>query len=166
MFKIIGGDGREYGPATAEDIRQWIRQGRADGRTRVCAEGSLEWRTLDSIEEFASDISAVTAARAAIAPSLPYAGRGGNNGMAMAGFILSILGLPCFVLPVFSFLGILLSSIGLWQLRRNKGQEGRSLAVTGIIIGGVTLLVWLVAAIVMGVMASNGAFDGADSAAE
>jgi len=27
MYKIIGADGREYGPITADQLRQWIREG-------------------------------------------------------------------------------------------------------------------------------------------
>jgi hypothetical protein len=33
MFIIIGGDGREYGPATVEQIRAWIAAGRANLET-------------------------------------------------------------------------------------------------------------------------------------
>ena len=29
IYKIIGDDGREYGPATAEQIRQWVAENRA-----------------------------------------------------------------------------------------------------------------------------------------
>lgn len=52
MYKIIGADGREYGPVTAEQLRQWIREGRANAETRVQAEGSADWTTLGSIAEF------------------------------------------------------------------------------------------------------------------
>jgi hypothetical protein len=39
MYKIIGGDGKEYGPISAEQIRQWVAQGRANGQTKVQKEG-------------------------------------------------------------------------------------------------------------------------------
>ena len=35
MFTIIGGDGREYGPATADQVRAWINGGRANLDTRA-----------------------------------------------------------------------------------------------------------------------------------
>ncbi|MSR42956.1 MAG: DUF975 family protein [Pedosphaera sp.] len=35
MYKIIGGDGNEYGPIALEQIQQWIAQGRANGQTQV-----------------------------------------------------------------------------------------------------------------------------------
>jgi uncharacterized RDD family membrane protein YckC len=37
-YKIIGGDGAEYGPATLEELRSWIGDGRVAGTTQV-------WRT-------------------------------------------------------------------------------------------------------------------------
>lgn len=52
MYRIIGSDGLEYGPVTADQIRQWITEGRANGQTRVKAEASETWRTLAEIPEF------------------------------------------------------------------------------------------------------------------
>jgi uncharacterized RDD family membrane protein YckC len=52
MFIIIGGDGKEYGPATAEQIRAWITAGRASLDTRAKALGSDEWRRLGDYAEF------------------------------------------------------------------------------------------------------------------
>jgi hypothetical protein len=53
MFKIIGADEKQYGPVSADQLRQWISQGRADGRTLVQAEGSADWKPLASFPEFA-----------------------------------------------------------------------------------------------------------------
>lgn len=53
MYRIIGADGREYGPVTAEQLRQWIRDGRATAQTKAQAEGSAGWKTLSAIPEFA-----------------------------------------------------------------------------------------------------------------
>jgi len=66
MYKIIGGDGKEYGPVSADDVRQWIAEGRANGQTRVQAEGSADWQALGSLPEFG--LSPDTAAPA---PPLP-----------------------------------------------------------------------------------------------
>ena len=52
MFEIIGGDGKTYGPVTAEELRRWIREGRADARTKIRQEGESSWTTLGSLEEF------------------------------------------------------------------------------------------------------------------
>ena len=52
MFKIIGGDGRPYGPVSADQIRQWIAEGRANAQTLAQAEGSVEWKPLGQYPEF------------------------------------------------------------------------------------------------------------------
>jgi uncharacterized membrane protein len=57
MYKIIGADGREYGPVTVEQIQQWIREGRANAQTRVQPEGGAEWKALGELPEFSSAFS-------------------------------------------------------------------------------------------------------------
>ncbi len=52
MYKIIGADGREYGPVSTEQLQQWIHEGRANAQTKVQAEGSTEWRTPADFPEF------------------------------------------------------------------------------------------------------------------
>lgn len=54
MFTIIGGDGKEYGPVTAEQIRAWIRAGRSNYDTKAKALGTDEWRTVGDFLEFAT----------------------------------------------------------------------------------------------------------------
>jgi len=53
MYKIIGADGKEYGPIPAEVLRQWVAEGRADVNTRILAEGTTEWKPLSAFPEFA-----------------------------------------------------------------------------------------------------------------
>jgi len=53
MYRIIGSDGKPYGPVAAEELRQWIQDGRANGRTQVQAEGESQWQPLASLAEFA-----------------------------------------------------------------------------------------------------------------
>lgn len=52
MYSILGGDGRVYGPATPDEIRRWIREGRADSRTKVKLQHEANWRDLGSLEDF------------------------------------------------------------------------------------------------------------------
>jgi hypothetical protein len=52
-YKIIGGDGKEYGLVTADDVRHWIAEGRLNGKSLVQAEGSSEWKMLSALPEFA-----------------------------------------------------------------------------------------------------------------
>jgi len=54
MYKIIGADGKEYGPITVDQLKQWIAEGRANAQTKVLADGATEWKTLAEIPELAS----------------------------------------------------------------------------------------------------------------
>jgi hypothetical protein len=54
MYKIIGADQKEYGPVSADDLRNWIREGRVNAQTLIQAEGQSDWRPLSSYPEFAN----------------------------------------------------------------------------------------------------------------
>lgn len=72
MYRIIGGDQQEYGPVAADQIRQWILEGRANSDSRARLDGTEEWKTLSSFAEF-SDALAAQAARLRPSPPLPTA---------------------------------------------------------------------------------------------
>jgi len=52
MYSIIGGDGKTYGPVSPAEIERWIREGRADARTKVKREGESDWKELGALEDF------------------------------------------------------------------------------------------------------------------
>jgi uncharacterized membrane protein len=54
MFQIIGGDGKEYGPASPEQIAKWIADGRANRDTLARPVGTEEWKPLGELAEFAA----------------------------------------------------------------------------------------------------------------
>ena len=56
MYRIIGKDGQQYGPVTAEQLRGWIAENRANAQTLVQTDGSQEWKPLGSLPEFAADL--------------------------------------------------------------------------------------------------------------
>lgn len=62
MYKIIGGDGQQYGPASAAQIREWVAAGRANAQTLAQVEGALEWKPLSTYADFADLATAVPAA--------------------------------------------------------------------------------------------------------
>jgi hypothetical protein len=57
MFKMIGGDGQEYGPVTAEQLRDWILDHRANGQTLVQRAGQTQWQPLAACPEFAEALA-------------------------------------------------------------------------------------------------------------
>ena len=70
MYKIIGADKNEYGPISADQLRQWVKEGRANGQTQVMAEGTTEWKPLASYAEFA-DVLSAPPPYAAATPTVP-----------------------------------------------------------------------------------------------
>jgi len=53
MFKILGSDGKEYGPISGDQVRQWLREGRAGAPTLAQRDGTAEWLPLSALPEFA-----------------------------------------------------------------------------------------------------------------
>jgi hypothetical protein len=64
MYTIVGGDGQRYGPVSADQLRQWVAQGRANGQTLTYREGG-DWRALSTYPEFAD----LAAPRSGITPA-------------------------------------------------------------------------------------------------
>ena len=58
MYKIIGGDQKEYGPISTEQLRAWIAEGRVNSQTPLQAEGQTGWRPLGEFPEFAAHTAA------------------------------------------------------------------------------------------------------------
>ncbi len=60
-YKIIGGDGREYGPVPLAELKAWIMDGRVDGPTQVCRSDSTMWTVAASYAELQPEIGQVAA---------------------------------------------------------------------------------------------------------
>ena len=134
MYKIIGADGKEYGPITAKQLHQWIAQGRANAATRVRLEAATEWQTLGSIPEFADAL-----AQPPTLPNSPAAAPAPvkTSGLAVASLILGFLGF-CGLTAI---VGLILGIVALVQISKSEGRlKGQGLAIAGIIISAVFLL--------------------------
>jgi len=146
MYRIIGADGRSYGPVTAEQLRQWIREGRANAQTQTLTERATEWKPLGVLPEFASQLAPP------VPPVIGPVGQGAaagwrppkTNASAQAGMIFGILSVTliccCYGFP-FNVLGLIFSLIGLAQINENpQGQSGRAMALTGLILSAASLI--------------------------
>jgi GYF domain 2 len=71
MYKIIGGDQKEYGPVTADELRRWIAEGRLGGQSLVRAEGEGGWLPLASYPEFAEALQGQPSAAGSAGSSGP-----------------------------------------------------------------------------------------------
>jgi hypothetical protein len=54
MFTIIGADGNEYGPVTADQIKQWMAENRLTADMKARRSGETEWRPIRDFPELAS----------------------------------------------------------------------------------------------------------------
>jgi hypothetical protein len=52
MFILIGGDGKEYGPVSTEQVQAWIAGGRANLESQAKRVGEEQWRRLGDFPEF------------------------------------------------------------------------------------------------------------------
>ncbi|HZF01488.1 MAG TPA: glycerophosphoryl diester phosphodiesterase membrane domain-containing protein [Methylomirabilota bacterium] len=52
-YIIIGGDGKEYGPISGDDLRKWIAEGRLNAQSLAKSESDAEFRPLSVFPEFA-----------------------------------------------------------------------------------------------------------------
>ena len=144
MYRIIGADGREYGPATADQVREWIAEGRANGQTKALVEGTGSWKPLVEYLEFAPLLASLAAPLPTLGPiSITPTPR--TNSMATAGLLMGILSITCgmcccYGLP-FNVLGIIFSLVALSQIKNDPlSQQGQSLAIAGLVLSLLSLL--------------------------
>lgn len=52
-YTIIGGDGKQYGPITGDDLRKWISEGRLNAQSLAKADSDAEFRALSTFPELA-----------------------------------------------------------------------------------------------------------------
>lgn len=143
MYKIIGNDGKTYGPATAAQIREWIAQGRVENRMPVLPDGAAEWTLLGLLAEFAPLFSGPPPV--IVPPKIGALPARSANGFATAGFVCGILSwfgcCCCWGFP-FNVLGLIFSIIALVQINAQvQKQEGWGLALAGLICSAVSLLI-------------------------
>ncbi len=99
MFNIIGADGKQYGPVAAEQIRQWVREGRANGTSRIQAVDGTIWQTLAMTPEFADLFNSPAPPPAMNPPRTDLAARASNKIPAgICGILLGGLGVHKFIL--------------------------------------------------------------------
>jgi len=136
MYKIIGTDGKEYGPVAIEEIRRWIAENRVERQTPVWVAGTADWTFLGLLPEFAPSFGLVSSATTS-----PVQARK-TSSYAMAGLFFGIFSwlfacCCCCGFP-FNVLGIVFSLVGLAQINREPTvYEGRGLAIAGLILSAL-----------------------------
>jgi hypothetical protein len=164
MYKITGADGKVYGPISAEQLRGWIAENRANAQTLVLPEGAVEWKPISAIPELAHLLESPAASAPAPAPatiSLTQAEPQKTNPMALTGMIMGILsitcGLCCYGLP-FNVLGIIFSLVGMSQIKSSPiPQKGHGMAIAGLVLSIISIVL-VVLLVVLGVSSHSAEF--------
>jgi len=139
-YRIRAGDNREYGPVDFATLERWLREARVRPTMPVWSSADNMWRPARERQE----LSAVFAALCN--PNAPPVVGPPVNAMAVWSFVLCQFGLCC-TLPAIP--AIICGFISLSQIRQ-RGERGRALAVSGIILGvcglamGALLVVYMV----------------------
>jgi len=139
-YMVMGADHHEYGPATAEHVREWIQQGRADGDSLVQVEGTKQWKPLRSLPEFA-DLTRTISPPPPPSPPTQAVDGPRPHYLATPGFVMGVL--ACFFCgsSVFAILGLVLSGISFAGINdRPDLYCGAKLAVAGLALSILALV--------------------------
>ncbi len=154
-YTIIGGDGKEYGPVSGEDLRKWIADGRANARTQVRGEGATEWKSLPEFPELAAVLKgAVPPPLSPAAPVAASAAPPQMSGMAVTSLVLGILGI--FTCGITALAGLILGIVAMVRVKNSGGRlGGGGLALAGTIVSGIFLVMLpILAAMLLPALAS------------
>jgi uncharacterized protein len=117
MYKIIGKDGQQYGPASADEMRRWLSENRVNAQTLVQTEGSPDWKPLSTLAEFAADLRTSPPSPGAPPPPLTPPSSAVNESQARTWNMLCHLSaLSGYIIPFGNVLGPLL----IWQIKKNE----------------------------------------------
>ena len=138
MYKIIGADAKEYGPISAEQLRQWIAEGRANAQTKILPEGATEWKPLSEFPEFlVAPTGAAPVLAGFTAPSSASAMER-VNGPAVGLMVVAILG---FVLQAIALVLNLVGASFLATQQNNQAWASMFSGAVGVVSGIIGLLV-------------------------
>lgn len=141
MYKIIGADGKEYGPITADQLRQWVAEGRVNAQTRILPEGATEWRSLSELPEFAAAVPLTPPPMSGL-PASGTARLDEVNGPAIGLMITAILGLLA------QLTSLLFRVVGTSMLPAEQGAPGWATALYGA-TGVVTAIIGILMSILI-----------------
>ena len=157
-YTIIGGDQKEYGSVTADDLRKWIADGRLNAQSLAKEEHDTEFRPLSAFPEFADVLGASSAPAPPLTAPLAPAGDGrdaalqmvkgpaiGLKATAILGLFLVVVGLVVNILTLSGF------HFGLQQMYDPQMQKffnslGGGLGIVQNIIGGIVGVIVLLGA--------------------
>ncbi|HEY5911116.1 MAG TPA: DUF4190 domain-containing protein [Verrucomicrobiae bacterium] len=156
MYKILGADGREYGPASLEQVKQWIAEGRINSLTRLQVAGSPDWKPAAEVPEVNGLLippaftGRTPGPEPPVTPGPGISVRRPRQGLAITSFVL---GVAAFALCLGIFTGIPAMICG--QIARKRARRapaefgGAGLAMAGQVLGYLSVAYMLLIAILL-----------------
>lgn len=146
MFKVLGGDGKEYGPVSADALRQWVQQGRANAQTPIKPEGGTDWAAMSSFPEFAQIFAPPPPGMTAAVGGSPV-GDKPTSKLAIWSLVMGILGFAScgFTAILTAPLGLIFGFKGMSGIKKSEGQlKGHGVALAGTIVSGASFMMLFV----------------------
>jgi len=142
MYKLLAADQKEYGPVSADQVCQWIAQGRANARTKLQVAGSTDWKPLAEFPEFAAALHPAASSAGSRLPATgtqPTAAPPKTSGLAVTSLVLGCLGL--LTCGITSLVGLVVGIIALVRINKSDGRlGGKGMALAGTTVSAALLL--------------------------
>jgi len=138
MYKIVGADGKEYGPASLEQLQRWVGEGRVNARTRVQSPGATGWKAAAELPELREFFPTATPGPAAAST----AGAGDQRkGLAIASFVLGLVSFAACLTVLTGIPAIICGHIAHSRARRQPAEYGGGgFAMAGLVLGYLSIV--------------------------
>jgi hypothetical protein len=139
-YYAVGGN--QQGPVPLASLQQYVSGGMLKGDDVVIKEGGTEWLPVKSVPELYGLVRTDSEPTGQPPPSE-------TNGLAIAGFVISLVG--CGPLGL---IGLILSLVAL----KSPNKSNRGLAIAGAVIGGLNVLAcfcWIGLNILFAILSAN-----------
>ena len=131
LYYVLGTDGKEYGPADLEELRQWFAEGRLDRHSRVRPENSATLKPAGEFEDLRPLFSAMPG-RGAPRPL--------NRTLAVTSFVLGLLSFG--LGPLTGIAGMVCSILAHHRARKfPQSYGGEPYSIAGFVLSVVGMLV-------------------------
>jgi hypothetical protein len=148
-----GRDGQQYGPFEEAQMMSMVADGRVLSSDLVWREGLAQWVPASSVPElFPSGANPLTQQQTFRAQTLGYGGGTYSaaesfRGQAQTAMILSLVGLIC-VGIICGPLAIVFASQALSGMKRSGNEDGKGMAIAGLVIGIIEVVLNLLSILV------------------
>jgi len=143
MYKIIGGDEREYGPVDITQLQNWVVDGRLNAQSKVKEENATEWKRAGELPELREALARQSRGGPVIPPPVSHApppSEAQQKGLAVTSFILGLLSIVCFFFLA-GIPAIICGHVAHGRARRSPGQYGGAgFALAGLVMGYVSII--------------------------